>query len=86
MNQSSFSQIPKWASSRPDLFGEDFCEVFSRLQDDTTPHELEHTIKILEDAYGKDWENQIQLGEIIGSGCIGQGKDYPNSLRTLTHR
>lgn len=65
-------KLTQWASSRPDLFGEDFCEVFSRLQDDTTPHELEHTIKILEDAYGKDWENQIQLGEIIGSGCIGQ--------------
>jgi len=28
----------------------------------------------MEDAYGSDWEKRIKLFEVLGSGCIGQGK------------
>lgn len=62
----------QWASSRPDLFGHDFCEIFSSLQEATTPHRLSHTKRALSRAFGADWENRIELQEILGSGCIGQ--------------
>jgi aarF domain-containing kinase len=62
----------QWAGSRPDLFGHDFCSVFSQLQDDTTPHSWKHSVKVLEEAFGSDWKTKIQLFEVLGSGCIGQ--------------
>lgn len=65
-------KLMQWAGSRPDMFGHDFCSVFSRLQDDTTPHGWKHTERAMRLAYGQDWHSHIQLHEIIGSGCIGQ--------------
>jgi hypothetical protein len=60
-------KIMQWASSRPV-----FCTVFSRLQDDTTPHSWKHTEKALREAYGEDWKKHVCLDEILGSGCIAQ--------------
>lgn len=65
-------KLMQWAGSRPDLFGHEFCGVFSRLQDDTTPHSWRYTKRLLREAYGDDWKDKIELGEILGSGCIGQ--------------
>jgi predicted unusual protein kinase regulating ubiquinone biosynthesis (AarF/ABC1/UbiB family) len=65
-------KLMQWASSRPDLFGHDFCAAFSKLQDHTTPHKWRHTDKMMRQAYGDSWEEKIRLGEILGSGCIGQ--------------
>jgi aarF domain-containing kinase len=65
-------KLMQWAGGRPDLFGHDFCSVFSQLQDNTTPHSWKHTVKVLEESFGPDWKNNIQLHEILGSGCIGQ--------------
>jgi hypothetical protein len=65
-------KIMQWAGSRPDLFGPVFCSIFSQLQDDTTPHAWKHTELVLREAYGEDWDNHIQLGKILGSGCIAQ--------------
>ena len=65
-------KLMQWAGSRPDLFGHDFCAVFSQLQDSTTPHSFRHTCRVMAEAYGDDWQSKIQLGEILGSGCIGQ--------------
>lgn len=65
-------KLMQWAGSRPDLFGHEFCVVFSQLQDHTTPHRWAHTEAKLQEAFGKDWQNKIRLGDVIGSGCIGQ--------------
>ena len=65
-------KIMQWAGSRPDIFGQDFCRVFSQLQDDTTPHSWRHTKRVLEQAYGENWQEHIRLEEILGSGCIAQ--------------
>jgi len=63
----------QWLSSRPDLVGDEFCAVFSSLQDSTTPHEWHHTAETMEEAYGPHWHERLQLDSIpIGSGCIGQ--------------
>lgn len=65
-------KLMQWAGSRPDFFGHDFCSVFSRLQDHTTPHSWKHTEMMMKNAFGEDWEERIHLGGILGSGCIGQ--------------
>ena len=65
-------KLMQWASSRPDMFGERFCEVFGALQDSTTPHAWRHTEETLRRAYGEEWKERIRLGKILGSGCIGQ--------------
>lgn len=65
-------KLMQWAGSRPDLFGSSFCAVFSKLQDNTTPHAWGHTEQALREAYGENWRESIELGEILGSGCIGQ--------------
>lgn len=65
-------KIMQWAGSRPDMFGEDFCAVFSQLQDDTTPHSWHHTEEALIETYGENWRDHVRLGELLGSGCIAQ--------------
>jgi ABC1 atypical kinase-like domain len=69
-------KLMQWAGSRPDMFGHEFCAVFSRLQDNTTPHAWRHTEKVLREAYGDKWHERIKIHNrnksILGSGCIGQ--------------
>lgn len=65
-------KLMQWAGSRPDLFGHEFCSVFSQLQDNTTPHAWSHTEQVLREAYGDNWKERIVLNDILGSGCIGQ--------------
>ena len=67
-------KLMQWAGSRPDMFGHEFCQVFSKLQDDTTPHAWRHTEQMLREAYGENWKEflTIQKDDILGSGCIGQ--------------
>lgn len=65
-------KIMQWAGSRPDMFGTEFCTVFSKLQDSTLPHAWKHTESAMIESYGEDWEEKIALGEILGSGCIAQ--------------
>lgn len=65
-------KLMQWAGSRPDLFGHEFCQVFSRLQDHTTPHSFKHTEKQLIEAFGENWRERVQIGDVLGSGCIGQ--------------
>ena len=67
-------KIMQWAGSRPDMFGHNFCAVFSKLQDSTKPHSWKYTKKAMKDAYGENWEEKVKLGQndILGSGCIGQ--------------
>jgi len=62
----------QWAGGRPDMFGRDFCAIFSKLQDSTRPHSWKHTEQAMIEAYGENWEEKIRLDEIIGSGCIAQ--------------
>ena len=83
-------KLMQWSSSRPDLFGHAFCHVFAKLQDNTTPHHWRHTCRHMEEAYGKDWRDRIQLdaNNIIGSGCIGQVykgrlRDQPVAVKVL---
>jgi len=72
---AAFIKLMQWASSRPDMFGKNFCGFFEQLQDDTTPHQWRYTEEILKASYGENWEEHFQIGRLLGSGCIGQGKN-----------
>jgi hypothetical protein len=65
-------KLMQWAGSRPDLFGHPFCSVFGALQDRARPHSWRHTDRAMARSFGPDWRRRIELGEILGSGCIGQ--------------
>lgn len=64
-------KLCQWAGSRPDMFGHEFCAIFSKLQDDTTPHNFRYTERILDEAF-PNWRDRLELHDILGSGCIGQ--------------
>ena len=71
----------QWASSRPDIFGDKFCNVFAKLHDNAIPHSWDHTCRLMKNAYGENWEEYLTLNELIGSGCIGQV--YKGSIKSL---
>jgi predicted unusual protein kinase regulating ubiquinone biosynthesis (AarF/ABC1/UbiB family) len=71
---AAVTKLFQWAGSRPDMFGNKFCSIFSKLQDDTTPHSYAYTRRALASAYGEDWEEGLEVEDkkVLGSGCIGQ--------------
>ena len=73
-------KLAQWASSRPDLFGEEVCERFKFLQDNTRPHGWAATQQALDASLGAGWSDGLQLERTpIGSGCIAQV--YRGSVR-----
>lgn len=66
-------KMAQWASSRPDLFGEEFCHTFCKLQDKTQPHPWKDTEATLRADLGPDWQDRLQLDkQPIGSGSVAQ--------------
>ena len=78
----AFIKLGQWASSRRDLFGEDFCLILSRLHIWCDPHPWEGTVRTLEENLGKGWREHLVIAhhDPIGSGCVAQVyKGYLNS-------
>jgi aarF domain-containing kinase len=76
-------KLMQWAGSRPDMFGHEFCRVFSKLQDETTPHPWSHTELVLRNSFGPHWRQRVEMGPLLGSGCIGQV--YKGRVRAHVH-
>ena len=71
----TFIKLSQWASTRSDLFPQEFCLRFAKLQDATRGHSWSDTDKTLKEAFGENWTDKIELDESrrpIGSGCIAQ--------------
>ncbi|KAL2914235.1 hypothetical protein HK105_206179 [Polyrhizophydium stewartii] len=70
----TFIKLGQWASSRADLFPPYVCEALSRLQANVTPHSLEHTSRMIEDAFGATIEELFVRFDTtpIGCGAIAQ--------------
>lgn len=69
----TYIKLAQWASSRSDLFPEQFCRTFERLHDSVFPHPWRDTQRILARELGPGWESELRLRpEVIGSGCIAQ--------------
>ena len=71
----------QWASSRRDLFSEEFCFHLKKLHDHSIEHSFKETRKIVEDAYGENLEVVFETFDEtpIGSGCVAQV--YKASIR-----
>lgn len=68
----TFIKLCQWASTRNDVFPEAMTRRFSKLHENVAPHSSEHTAKLLEGAFGNNWNDRIQTAEVLGSGCIAQ--------------
>lgn len=67
-------KLGQWASTRRDLFSEAFCDEFSKLHVEVSPHPWGHTDELLRKAFGEDWPGILKLPsrEPVGSGCVAQ--------------
>jgi predicted unusual protein kinase regulating ubiquinone biosynthesis (AarF/ABC1/UbiB family) len=63
----------QWATTRQDLFSQEFCDHFGQLRDKTRGHGWAETERLLDQELGKNWRSLIDMEtEPIGSGCIAQ--------------
>lgn len=70
----TFIKLGQWASTRRDLFSQDFCDRFSRLHVQVKPHPWIHTKLCLRRAFGEGWRQMFVFDskEPVGSGCVAQ--------------
>ncbi|XP_035520644.1 uncharacterized aarF domain-containing protein kinase 2 [Morone saxatilis] len=70
----TFIKLGQWASTRRDIFPQEFCERFSRLHVKVRPHSWAHTKQCLRRAFGEGWRRVLQFEskEPVGSGCVAQ--------------
>ncbi|XP_061139218.1 uncharacterized aarF domain-containing protein kinase 2 [Syngnathus typhle] len=70
----AFIKLGQWASTRRDIFPQEFCDRFSRLHVKVHPHSWAHTKQCLKRAFGKDWKNVLvfESKKPVGSGCVAQ--------------
>ncbi|RLW01862.1 hypothetical protein DV515_00007775 [Chloebia gouldiae] len=67
-------KLGQWASTRRDLFSEAFCDEFSKLHVEVSPHPWGHTDELLRKAFGEEWMSILKFPsrEPVGSGCVAQ--------------
>ncbi|XP_010745404.3 uncharacterized aarF domain-containing protein kinase 2 [Larimichthys crocea] len=70
----TFIKLGQWASTRRDVFSQEFCERFSRLHVRVRPHSWTHTKQCLRRAFGDGWRRVLEFEskEPVGSGCVAQ--------------
>uniref|UniRef100_UPI0037E7F867 uncharacterized aarF domain-containing protein kinase 2 n=1 Tax=Semicossyphus pulcher TaxID=241346 RepID=UPI0037E7F867 len=70
----TFIKLGQWASTRRDIFSQEFCERFSRLHVKVRPHSWSHTKQCLRRAFGEGWRRVLEFDskEPVGSGCVAQ--------------
>ncbi|KAE8613255.1 hypothetical protein XENTR_v10007642 [Xenopus tropicalis] len=78
-------KLGQWASTRRDLFSEDFCNLFSKLHVKVTPHPWEYTERCLHRAFGTHWNRVLRFHsrEPVGSGCVAQVYKAHADLSTI---
>eukprot|EP00053_Salpingoeca_punica_P019117 m.191590 g.191590 ORF g.191590 m.191590 type:complete len:603 (+) comp17571_c1_seq1:71-1879(+) len=69
----AYIKFVQWASTRNDLFSDEFCDRAKAMHSNARKHSWAHTEEALVVAFGKDWHTFIQLDPTpIGSGCVAQ--------------
>lgn len=70
----TFIKLGQWASTRRDIFSQEFCDRFSRLHVRVHPHSWNHTKQCLTRAFGEGWRQLFIFDskEPVGSGCVAQ--------------
>jgi len=66
-------KLCQWASSRPDIIGQQVCARLVHLQDNSPPHAWSATEATLRAAFGAGWSERLRLERApVGVGCIAQ--------------
>ncbi|XP_066524664.1 uncharacterized aarF domain-containing protein kinase 2 [Hoplias malabaricus] len=70
----TFIKLGQWASTRRDIFSQEFCDRFARLHVQVQPHSWAHTKQCLKRAFGEGWRQLFvfESKEPVGSGCVAQ--------------
>ncbi|XP_062859305.1 uncharacterized aarF domain-containing protein kinase 2 [Trichomycterus rosablanca] len=70
----TFIKLGQWASTRRDIFTQEFCDRFSRLHVKVIPHSWNHTKQCLKRAFGEGWRQLFIFDSKtpVGSGCVAQ--------------
>ncbi|XP_051975981.1 uncharacterized aarF domain-containing protein kinase 2 [Xyrauchen texanus] len=70
----TFIKLGQWASTRRDIFSQEFCDRFSRLHVRVKPHSWAHTKQCMLRAFGEGWRQMFVFDskEPVGSGCVAQ--------------
>lgn len=70
----AFIKLGQWASTRRDLFPNEFCVVVSDLHLHCLPHAWEDTERLMEASFGPKWQQTVSIEDHtpIGSGCVAQ--------------
>ncbi|CAJ1056188.1 uncharacterized aarF domain-containing protein kinase 2 [Xyrichtys novacula] len=70
----TFIKLGQWASTRRDIFPQEFCDRFSKLHVKVRPHPWAHTKQCLRRAFGEGWRRVLvfESKEPVGSGCVAQ--------------
>ncbi|XP_020853609.1 putative aarF domain-containing protein kinase 2 isoform X3 [Phascolarctos cinereus] len=70
----TYIKLGQWASTRRDLFSEEFCTKFSRLHVQVAPHTWAHTQSLLQKVFGSEWGRALHFEsqQPVGSGCVAQ--------------
>ena len=70
----AFIKLGQWASTRRDLFSENFCQTLSSLHTHCIPHTWAETQESLVQSFGEGWNQHllIQDHDPIGCGCVAQ--------------
>ena len=70
----AFIKLGQWASTRRDLFPDDFCATLSALHLSCHPHPWAETQRLMEANFGPNWQDTLDIKDRtpIGCGCVAQ--------------
>lgn len=70
----AFVKLGQWASTRRDLFPDNFCGTLSALHLRCHPHSWAETERLMEASFGPKWQETLCIVDHapIGSGCVAQ--------------
>lgn len=70
----TFVKLGQWAGSRRDLFPDTLCNYLAKLHSSNRPHKMAHTRKMLEQSFGRPFDEIfVSFDEnTVGVGAVGQ--------------
>lgn len=68
----AFIKLAQWVATRRDIFPTHVCDRFGELHDNGIAHSISHTIKVLQETFGENYGDRLDIQEVIGCGSAAQ--------------
>jgi aarF domain-containing kinase len=68
----AFIKLAQWVATRRDIFPAHICDRFGELHDNGLPHSISHTVKVLQETFGENYRERLDIQEVIGCGSAAQ--------------